>query len=83
MIDTGPTRLQTYTAKIGGERTGLRGAVYLHIDFDGRGIVHGVRLSEKGKDGSTLDSLLTAIGDEATIAMRAIPIQFRTLEGQG
>ena len=74
MIDLGPgpTRLETYTAKIGGERTGLRSSIFLHIDHDGRGFVHGVRLSEKGKDGSTLDQLLHAIGDEATEAMRLI-----------
>ncbi len=71
-LDPGPQRLQTYTAKIAGDRTGLRGSVFLHIDYDRRGVVYGIRLSEKGKDGSTLDQLLHAIGDEATAAMRSI-----------
>ena len=72
MTDAGPTRLKTYTAKIGHERTGLRGSVFLHIDYDQRGFVHGLRLSEKTKDGCTLDLLLHAIGDEATEALRVI-----------
>jgi hypothetical protein len=72
MTDSGPNRLETYTAKIAGDRTGLRGSVFLHVDHDGRGFVHGVRFSEHAKDGSTLDRLLHALGDEATEAMRVI-----------
>lgn len=64
-------RCETVTQKIGPAQTGFKASVFLHIDhLDGK--VLGVRLSEKGKDGSTLDRLLHAIGDAATELVKEI-----------
>jgi hypothetical protein len=65
------TRFQTITQEVPGTVTGLRGKCYVHVDYLGKKIV-GIRLSEKGKDGSTLDDLFSAVGDALTEAIREI-----------
>lgn len=70
-LDVGPTRINTVTQKIGGERTGFAASVFLHVDHDGPEII-GIRFSENRRDGSTLDRLLHALGDEATSIIRHI-----------
>lgn len=64
MTDT--TRFITVTQKINREVTGLTGALYIHMDFTGAGALNSVRFSHKGKDESTLDNILTALGDAVT-----------------
>jgi hypothetical protein len=66
-----PARLQTTTEEIPRATTGLRGKCYIHVDYLGGRIV-GIRLSEKGKDGSTLDDLFTALGDALTNVIREV-----------
>jgi len=63
------TRFETITQEVPGTVTGLRGKCYIHVDYLDKKIV-GIRLSEKGKDGSTLDDLFSAIGDALTDAIR-------------
>ncbi len=65
------SRTETVTHKLSRERTGFRSSVFLHVDHIG-GRVLALRLSEKGKDDSTLDKLLHAIGDEATDMLNQI-----------
>lgn len=60
------TRFHTRTAKIGRERTGLNGAIFVHVDFDQNMRITRVQISEKGKDDSMLDRILHAISDEIT-----------------
>jgi hypothetical protein len=71
-----PTRLESIQEKIDSKDTGLRGSVFLHVDFirvGNRRMIHDIRLSEKGKDGSGLDKLFTLLGDRLTdIARREI-----------
>lgn len=66
-------RTQTIIEKIPGTVTGLRSAIYVHVDYadtrEGRR-VQSIRLSEKGKDESTLDKVCTAIGQTLTDIMR-------------
>ena len=52
--------------KIPREKTGLRTNLYAHIRFDHIGRIAEIRISEQGKDGSTLDRTLAAIGDTLT-----------------
>jgi len=54
------------TEKIPREKTGLRTNLYAHIRFDELGRIAEIRISEQGKDGSTLDRILNAIGDTLT-----------------
>ncbi len=64
-----PTRLESVQEKIDRKITGFNGSIFVHVDFvriGGKRVIHGVRLSEKSKDGSGLDRLLTAIGDTVT-----------------
>lgn len=72
MIDL-PTRLENVTETIDREESGFNGSIFIHVDYmpseSGRKI-YAIRLSEKGKDGSTLDNLLTAIGDKLTDIVR-------------
>lgn len=76
---TEPSRTQTVTQKIDGRRTGFKGSIFVHVDhLDGR--VVAVRLSEKGKDDSTLDRLLHAIGDDVTDILNKL--QCPTTSGQ-
>lgn len=71
-MEPGPTRLLTRTHKLTGDRTGFKASIFLHLDYTPRGEIVGLRLAEKGKDGSTLDRLLHAIGDEATAAIKFV-----------
>lgn len=64
-------RTETVTHKLSRERTGFRSSIFLHIDH-ADGIPLAIRLSEKGKDDSTLDKLLHAVGDEATAMLNEI-----------
>ena len=64
-----PSRTQTITQKIPRAQTGLNGSLFVHIGFvDRSGVreITSVRVSEKSKDGCTLDNILTAIGDTIT-----------------
>lgn len=65
------SRSEMITHKISRERSGFRSSVFLHVDHIGSRVL-AVRLSEKGKDDSTLDKLLHAIGDEATDILNEI-----------
>ena len=67
------SRLQTITEKIDRETTGLAGALFVHVDFTAAGAVDAVRFSEKGKDDSTLDNILSALGDATTDIIRSLP----------
>jgi len=67
------SRLQTITQKIDREITGLAGSLFAHVDFDDTGAVDAVRFSEKGKDDSTLDNILAALGDATTDIIRSLP----------
>ena len=64
-------RIETLTQEIPRISTGLNGKCFVHVDHH-RGRVDAVRLSEKGKDGSTLDHLFTALGDALTDAIREV-----------
>ena len=68
------SRLQTITEKVDREKTGLAGSLFVHVDFNAAGAVDAVRFSEKGKDLSTIDNILVALGDATTdiIARTAI-----------
>lgn len=81
-LEAGATRLATITHKIDGKTTGFKGSVFLHVDYDpkAKNAIAGIRLSEKGKDGSTLDKLLHAISDRVTQAVREI--QFLSQAGE-
>jgi hypothetical protein len=67
------TRLQTITQEVPREVTGLRGKCFVHVDHLGGRIV-GIRLSEKGKDGSTLDELFSALGDTLTDVIQGVQV---------
>ena len=58
-------RTQSVTHEVSRVRTGLNGKVYVHVEHFG-GRIMGIRLSEKGKDGSTLDDLFNALADVLT-----------------
>ena len=64
-------RTQSVTHEVSRVRTGLNGKVYVHVEHFGGRIV-GIRLSEKGKDGSTLDDLFNALGDVLTDAVKEL-----------
>ena len=72
LLEPGPTRHPTVTHKIPSELTGFNSSVFLHVDHTDAGEILGVRLSQRWKDGSTLDRLLHAIGDSATDIVRQI-----------
>jgi|TARA_Y100000310_G_C20589548_1_gene767230 hypothetical protein len=64
-------RTHTLTQKVSYGETALRASVYIHVDhLDGR--VDAIRLSEPGKDNSTLDFLFTALGDALTDIVREV-----------
>jgi hypothetical protein len=67
------SRFQTITQKIDREITSLAGSLFVHVDFDDTGAVDAVRFSEKGKDDSTLDNILAALGDATTDIIRSLP----------
>lgn len=58
--------------KIPKEKTGLKADLYIHIDHEPGGRIDSIRFSEKGRDGSTLDRILTALGDAATDIIRGL-----------
>ena len=58
-------RMETITQEVPAWRTGLRYKCYVHISY-AKGRVAEIRLSEKGKDDTTLDRLFHAIGDVLT-----------------
>jgi len=60
------SRLQTITKKINRKTTGLAGSLFVHIDFSDDGVIDAVSFSEKGKDDSTLDNILDALGNATT-----------------
>lgn len=59
-------RLFNVTQEIGRDITGLKGKIFVHVDYDRLGKIHGIRFSEKGKDKSTLDRVFAALGDVVT-----------------
>ena len=65
-------RLETITQEIEKDRTGLKGKCFVHVDHDGQGRIDAIRLSEKGRDGSTLDDVFTAIGDALTDVIKEV-----------
>jgi hypothetical protein len=67
------SRLQTITKKIERNITGLAGSLFVHVDFNAAGAVDAIRFSEKGKDDSTLDNVLVALGDATTDIIRSLP----------
>ena len=52
--------------KIPREKTGLRTNLYVHVRFDKFGRIAEIQITEQGKDNSTLDRTLAAIGDTLT-----------------
>ena len=72
MKNMDPSRLETISEKITPKKTGLRSSLYVHVDHVG-GVFYAVRYSEKGRDGNTLDNVLTALGDTATDIIRNLP----------
>jgi hypothetical protein len=66
------TRLHTLTKKIDREETGMRGALFVHVNFDDYQRIVDVRISEKGKDGLPLDKITNAIGDAITSLIEEI-----------
>jgi hypothetical protein len=65
-------RLRSTTTRIGTERTGLKSAIFVHVEFDRAGNIHAVRLSEKGRDNFTLDNMFNALGDAITESIREL-----------
>ena len=59
------SRFLTVTEKIPRETTGLAGSLFVHVDHVGGQIIS-VRFSIKWKDDSTMDAMLTALGDAVT-----------------
>ena len=59
-------RTRTVTEKIGRDVTGLRGSLYVHVEFTNSGRIHEIQFSERGKDESTLDNILAALGSTVT-----------------
>jgi hypothetical protein len=67
----GVGRFRTVIQEIPKEDTGLKGKCFVHVDHL-NGEIIGLRLSEKGKDGSTLDRVFHAIGDALTAIVRDV-----------
>jgi hypothetical protein len=66
------TRFHTVTVEIPQAASGLAAKAYAHVDYDQEGRAVAVRLCEKGKDGSSLDQILTAVGDAITSGLEVI-----------
>lgn len=64
------SRHPSITEKIGREVTGLNGSIFVHIDFKPDGRVEEISYSEKGRDFSTLDKILTALGETTTAIIK-------------
>ncbi len=56
--------------KIGREQTGLNGSLFVHVEWNEHGDLDEIRFSEKSKDGSSLERVLTALGDTVTGILR-------------
>ena len=65
-------RLHTLTQKIDRDKTGMRGAFFVHVSFDNYRRIIDVRISEKSKDGLPLDKITNAIGDAITSLIEEI-----------
>lgn len=63
-------RLRTLTQKIPNAVTGLKGPLFVHVDFDRSGKLVGVSFSEKRKDDTTLEGILDALADAVTLIAR-------------
>ena len=63
-------RFGLYTSKVDQEITGLSGAIYVHLETEDFGRACAIRYSHKQKDDSTLDRILTGLGDCATDLIR-------------
>jgi hypothetical protein len=64
-------RHETITEKVAHEDTGLRGSLFVHVDYVGQRPV-AVRFNHKWKDDGTLDSALTALGAVTTSIIKAL-----------
>lgn len=71
--NTTNNRLPGVTQKIDRERTGLKGAIYVHVDFDSQHRPNAVSFSWKAKDGCEIDKVLVALGDAVTAILRDGP----------
>ena len=70
---TGPVnRFRTVTVEIPQSASGLATKAYAHVDYDSDGRAVEVRLCEKGKDNSSLDQILTAVGDAITSGLEVV-----------
>jgi hypothetical protein len=72
--NTSTNRLTGVTEKIGRERTGLKGAIYVHVDFDSGNRPNAVSFSWRNKDGCEIDKVLVALGDAVTAILRDGPV---------
>ena len=69
-----PRRTETLTGKVPRDKTGLNGAVFVHVDHvDGK--IDAVRFSAKWKDNKTMDNLLTALSDHTTDMIRSLDLK--------
>jgi hypothetical protein len=64
-------RTGLYTSRIPPSSTGLSGAIYVHLEIADYGRATAIKFSHKQKDGSSLDRILTALGNCATQLLRA------------
>jgi hypothetical protein len=68
-LGPGPTRSLAVTEKIDREVTGLNGSIFVHTTLQEHGnryLITSISLSEKSKDGSTLDHVFEALSDVLT-----------------
>lgn len=63
-------RFRSVPRKITREQTGLKGALFMHVDFDRGDYPVSVSFSSKWKDGGTLDRTLSAIEDALNDILR-------------
>ena len=69
------SRHPSITEKIPRSITGLNGSLFVHIDFKPDGRVEEISFSEKGRDFSTLDKILTALGETTTAIIKDVQEQ--------
>ena len=70
-----PSRRQHVTEKIPGELTGLRASIFVHVDYierAGHREIVELRISEKKKDGATLDTVFAAVSKAFTTIIREV-----------
>ena len=65
------TRLHTITEKVERDKTGLAASLFVHVDFDANWKAVDVRFSYKWKDNSTMDDVLTVLGDVVSAILTA------------